>query len=103
MHWHQLKIEGIGRISREVARFTVEPIHEDLPMAFRVKILEDADGDFFGYPEIAIRRANGEPDWTSGRGRTIEEALAETVKSFFDTMQDKPKIEDDSIWWDPRF
>lgn len=103
MPWHTLEIEGITRIEREVARFTVEPICDDLPMRFRIKILEDQDGDFRGYPEIAIRRADGEPDVTSGRGHTVEEALAATIRSVLLTRIDKPTIDDDAIWWDPRF
>lgn len=104
MPWHKLKIEGLGRIEREAARFLVCPVRDDLPMGFRIKIVEDQNGLFTGYPEIAIRRPDdGEPDGTTGFGYTIEEALSATVKSFLDTLDGKPPITDDSIWWDPRF
>lgn len=103
MPWHTLRIDGVSRIWREVARFVVEPIHDDLPMGFGIKILEDQEGRFVGCPEIAIRDAQGTPDGISGMGRSIEEALADTVKALLGTLNDKAKIEPDSIWWDPRF
>ena len=103
MPWHTLKIEGISRIRREVARFLVEPIHDDLPMGFRIKILEDHEGHFMGCPEIALRDAQGTPDWVSGIGHSIEEALTDTVKALLGTLHDKPKVEADTIWWDQRF
>lgn len=103
MPWHKLQIEGVSRIKREVARFVVEPIRDDLPMAFRVKIVEEQDGLFYGYPEIAILDATGTPDFTSGRGATIEEALSDTVKYLLKTLEGKPQISPDAIWWNPRF
>ena len=103
MPWRSLRIDGVSRIWREVACFTVEPIHDDLPMGFRIKILEDQQGHFVGRPEIAIRDAQGTPDWISGMGCGIEEALADTVKYFLQTLKDKPKIEPASIWWNPQF
>ncbi len=103
MPWHSLKITGVSRIRREVARFLVEPVRDDLPMGFRIKIEEDQDGHFFGYPEIAILDPAGTPDFTSGRGATIEEALSDTMEYLLKTLEDKPTISPDAIWWDPRF
>lgn len=103
MPWHTLQIDGVSRIRREVARFLVEPVRDDLPMGFRIKIEEDQDGDFFGYPEIAITDAEGNPDLTSGRGHSVEEALADTMKYLLETLKEKPTIEPRAIWWNPRF
>lgn len=103
MSWRTIQIEGVARIEREVARFTVETKRDDLPMAFRIKIIERADGDFIGYPEIAIKDAAGQPDWTSGRGASVEEALADTVRFLLETVQGKEPIAESAIWWDPRF
>lgn len=103
MSWKTLAIEGIGRIEREVARFVVEPRRADLPMAFRIKIVERPDGGFIGYPEIALKDASGQPDWTSGRGTTVEEALADTVHYLLETVEGKEPIHESAIWWDPRF
>lgn len=103
MSWKTLQIEGIARIEREVARFTVAPKRDDLPMAFRIKIIERTDGDFIGYPEIALKDASGQPDWTSGRGSSVEEALADTVRFLLETAHGKEPIRESDIWWDPRF
>lgn len=101
MPWHTLRIDGISRIEREVARFLVEPTHPALPMGFRIKIVEHQDGRYSGHPEVALCTADGTPDMTCGWGSTIEETLSDTVKAVLDTAKDKP--EDASLWWDPRF
>lgn len=103
MSWKTLRIEGIARIEREVAKFLVDPVPPALPMGFRIKIVERQDGDFIGYSEIAVKDAKGQPDGTSGRGATIEEALADTVQAVLRTANDNPPVDDDSIWWDPSF
>lgn len=103
MSWKTLQIEGIARIEREVARFTVEPKHADLPMGFRIKIIEHANGGFSGVPEIAVKDAAGTPDWIVGMGNTVEEALADAVRYLLQSVRQREPLGDDSIWWDPRF
>lgn len=98
-----LQIDGIAEIQRLVAVFSVAPKRDDLPMQFRVKIMERQDGTFLAFPEIAIKDREGRPDWTSGAGMSIEQALASAVEALLGTIAGKEPIEDDSIWWDPRF
>lgn len=101
MPWHTLRIDGVSRIEREVARFLIEPTNLALPMGVRIKIIEHQDGRFSGYPEVALCGPDGTPDTTCGWGSTIEETLADTVRALLDTTKGKP--EDASLWWDPRF
>lgn len=103
MDWRSIQIEGIAEIEREVAVFYVAPRNPDLPMMFRVQIVETQNRGFIGHPEIALKDAAGNPDWTSGRGDTIETALADTVAAFLQTVAGKEPITDESIAWTERF
>lgn len=101
--WRDLQIEGAADLEREVAVFSVGTKRDDLPMRFRVKIWERQDGTFHAHPEIAIKDKHGQPDWIAGAGKTIEQALSSAVEALLSTIPGKEPIEDDSIWWDPRF
>ena len=72
-------------------------------MGFRIKIIERAEGEFIGCPEIAIKDAAGSPDWITGRGGSGEEALSDTVHYLLQSIAGKEPLGDASIWWDPRF
>ena len=52
-----------------------------MPFAsFKVKVIERDDGSFVGVPNVAIRSPEGTPEWTSGLGDTVEEALADALR-----------------------
>lgn len=103
MSWQQLQIDGIATIERVVAVFEVGPKHDDLPMRFRVKVVERQDGGFLAYPEIALKGPDGQPDYIAGAGDSIEGALASACRALLSTIPGKEPITDDSIEWDPRF
>jgi hypothetical protein len=103
MTWHALHIDGVAELAREVAVFRVSPRRDDLPMVFRVKIVERQDGAFEGHPEIALKGADGEADWIAGSGATIEAALADTVAALLRTIEGKTPISDDSVEWSKDF
>lgn len=103
MSWHSLKIDGVAEIERSVGVFVVGPKRDDLPMRFRIKVLERQDGTFLAHPEIAIKDKEGQPDWVSGAGRTMEQALSSAFEMLLGSIAGKEPLTDASIWWDPRF
>lgn len=98
------KIEGIARIDRISAVFEVWPEGNAVPFAkFKVKVIERAGGDFLGVPNVAVRNpATGHPEYTSGLGKTVEEALADAIKYFLKEIKQNTPAHDlseaDFVW-----
>lgn len=71
---------------------------------FKVKVRERSTGGYFGSLNVAIRsQIDNEPDWTSGFGHSIAEALEDTIIYFFKTLEGRDKnslTEDDFVWSD---
>jgi hypothetical protein len=102
--WATVRIDGITRIDRVAGVFEIWPRDSDFPFAkFKVKVLERGGGDFLGVPNLAVRNADtGEPEYTSGLGKTVEAALADAVKYFLRSVkQHNPAAglsEADFVW-----
>ncbi len=100
------EIEGVVRIDRVAEVFEIWPA-EEFPLAkFKVKVLQREDGQFLGVPNVAIKNpVTGEPEWTSGLGDSIEEALQDALRYFFreveDNRCDRPLAEEDFCWANP--
>jgi hypothetical protein len=45
-------------------------------------VVERPDGSFLGVPNVAIRSSDGSPDWISGLGGSVDEALEDTLRYF---------------------
>jgi len=105
MKWQDLKPDHVVQISRVAAVFEVW-VEQDIPIAaFKVKVLERQTGDFLAVPNIAVRNAGTrQPEWTSGLGASIEEALVDALKYFFmeigQNMPARPLAEEDFMWAD---
>jgi len=97
------EIEAVVRIDRVAEVFEIWPAGE-FPLAkFKVKVLQREGAQFLGVPNIAIKSpVTGEPEWTSGLGDSIEEALDDALRYFFrevqDSCYDRPLTEDDFCW-----
>jgi len=76
-------MRGVARIDRVAAVFEVWS-DGTFPFAkFKVKVVERSGDGFLGIPNVAIRnQETGEPEYTSGLGKTIEEALLDTLTYF---------------------
>ncbi|OWR32502.1 hypothetical protein CDO73_02550 [Saccharibacillus sp. O23] len=100
--WRNITIEGIGSIEKVVAEFNVWPDHRLSISKFKVKIREKKSGSFFGTANVAVKsQIDGEPDWISGSGDTVAEALEDTVRNFLSTLDGFSELlEDDFIWAD---
>jgi hypothetical protein len=100
--WDTLSIEGIINIERVVAEFYIEcPV---LPSrSFRIKIRETMKGRYVGYPNVAIKSSDDTPEWSSGLGETINEALEDTLRSFMASLErvqsDRRLLKEDDLEW----
>ncbi|EPV8581668.1 hypothetical protein [Morganella morganii] len=81
--WHNLHITNVSSIEKTAAEFTITMISV-LPYAkMKVKIYENQSCNFTGMTDLAIKRKfDGSPECAIGYGKTIEEALEDTLLYF---------------------
>ena len=98
--WKKLKIAKVAQIERAVAEFRVWSI-EIFPYAkIKVKILEDSHGSYMGMPNMAAkRRRDGSPDWISGSGKSVAEALEDTIKHVLDSIAENGAVSENDFEW----
>jgi hypothetical protein len=101
--WQHLNIEGLGPIQRVTATFQVGPPLAWLPFpAFKVKVIERTGGSYLGVPNVAVRAADGSPDWVSGLGDTAEEALEDALNNFVRSLDGRQELPEGAfVWSDP--
>lgn len=101
--WKEIKVAGINKIDKVVAEFEVWATEKVPYGKFKIKILETTNGGYIGLPNLAVKNiSDGTPEGTSGFGRTIEEALEDTIKYFLQTLEGRTDLaEDDFEWSDP--
>jgi hypothetical protein len=98
--WRKIQSEGLGPVSRIAAVFQVGPPLATLPFAkFKVKIIENESGRFLGVANVAIKASDGSPNWIAGLGGTIEEALADTLRYFKDSLEGRSGLSNDAFEW----
>ncbi|GKX57428.1 hypothetical protein SOASR030_35400 [Leminorella grimontii] len=87
--WHKLKVDNVSGIDKTVGEFTVWMVGI-LPYAkMKIKIHEDQNGFYSGVTDVAIKRKyDGYPEWAGGSGKTIEEALENTIKAFNEMLKE---------------
>ena len=84
--WDNISIAGILKIDRLVAEFQVEC--PDLPNRYlRVKIFERANGNYNGRTNVCIKSLTGDSEWISGLGKSIDEALEDTLLQFMRSIE----------------
>jgi len=87
--WKDIKIANISEIEKCVAEFDVSTVML-LPYArMRVKIFENKDGRYTGYTDVRIKnKLDGTPEGGIGYGKTIDEALEDTLNYFMALAKD---------------
>lgn len=100
--WKDIRVQGINKIEKVIAEFNVWAI-DNVPYGkFKVKILEQPNGQYVGVPNVAVKNQDGIPDGISGLGRTENEALEDTIKYFLKSLEGRTDLtEDDFEWSDP--
>lgn len=93
--WKNLNIQGIGSIEKCVAEFQVWA-QGILPYGkMKIKVYESPNGMFCGYTDVRIiRKFDGCPEGAVGHGKTVDEALEDTLKHFKEiVVEDYPAAE----------
>ncbi len=102
--WKMLKIAKIAKIERLVAEFVVWSIGLFPSAKVKVKVVEDTQGYYIGRSNLAAKsRQGGSPDWISGTGKTIVEALEKTIENLLASIAENGAAsESDFEWSDPQ-
>lgn len=76
-------MEGIAQIDRIAALFEVW-LDASFPFPkMKVKVLQRQVGDYLAVPNVAVRDImSREPDFISGLGRTVDEAISDLLPRF---------------------
>lgn len=93
--WKDLKIGKIGAIEKCVAEFQVWA-NDILPYGkMKIKIYEHQNGVFLGYTDVKIiRKFDNYSEGAVGHGKSVEEALVDTIKYFIEMIEaDYPESE----------
>lgn len=98
--WQNIRIQGITEINKVVAVFEVWN-NEKIPCGkFKVKILESSSGNFIGVPNIAVKNSEDKtPEWTSGMGNSVSEALKDTIKYLMESINECSVLSDSDFEW----
>lgn len=98
--WRSFRVDGLGPIQRIASVFQVGPPLDWLPFpSFKVKVWERGDGSFLGVPNVAVSGHDGSPEWTSGLGATVEEALEDALNRFVETLSGRGDLPDECFAW----
>jgi hypothetical protein len=98
--WRDQKIEGIGPVPRVAVTFRVGGTLVGFPFAaFQVKVMEQRNGSFLGVPNVAVLSQDGSPDWISGLGNTVEEALKDALNHLVNSLDDRQDLPESSFVW----
>lgn len=96
--WKNIRNDGIQEIQRIVAHFEV--FSEKVPYGkFKLKVIEKASGSFIAVPNLAIKDLEGSPEWISGFGTSVEEALKDAITYFLDTLEGKEYQDENNFEW----
>lgn len=91
--WKSIKMDHVRAIEKCAAEFEVWATRI-LPYAkMKVKIYEQQNGFFTGYTDVqVIRKFDNKPEGAVGHGKTVEEALEDTINNFLQIVEsDYPK------------
>jgi hypothetical protein len=90
-NWKKLDIDGIVDIEKCVAEFNVWELRKTPWGKFKVKIFENANGNFTGYTNLMLRDETEDhtPYGGVGHGNDIAGALEDTVYYFMKMINER--------------
>ncbi|MCG8459695.1 MAG: hypothetical protein MI919_25725 [Holophagales bacterium] len=98
--WQNISVDGFGPISKVVAVYHIGPPLSALPFAsFKVKVIQRRADDFLAVPNVALRDADGNPDWLAGLGSSSDAALADLLRELADAVEGSPGLDESSFEW----
>ncbi|CUH94300.1 hypothetical protein P22_0366 [Propionispora sp. 2/2-37] len=95
--WQKIKIDGVAFIEKCVAEFNVGELVKTPYSKFKVKIFERQNGTFIGFTNLQIKDKDGCPYAGVGHGETIEKALEDTIRYFFEMLEKKDLLTPDDF------
>lgn len=92
--WKKIDIDGIEKIEKCVAEFQIS-MQTILPYGkIKIKIYEGQEGTITGRTNIGVKRKfDGEVEYATGYGKTVEEALEDTINWFLKMVREDYPIE----------
>ena len=96
--WKNVKMTGIVKIEKCVAEFKIWELNISPYAKFRIKIFESDKGDFSGCSNLQVKDNAGNFNSAIGYGKSLEEALQDTLNNFFELTSIKEPgdwLEDD--------
>lgn len=97
--WKEIKNSEIAGIEKFVAEFNICELKRTPYGKFKIKIFEDRGGNFDGYTNIKIYDGFDDYYCAVGSGKTVEEALENTINNFLELVS----IKDDKEWVEEDF
>ena len=96
--WKSINLHGAARIRKVVGVFEISENTRVPYGKFKIKVLEDSLGGYLAFPNLAYLK-DGEPDWTSGLGETIETALQDALFNFMESLPKPNQCSLDYFEW----
>lgn len=87
--WKKIKIKGVANIEKCVAEFNVGELVKTPYGKFKVKIFERQNGTYAGFTNLQLKDGDGCPYAGVGHGETIDKALEDTIRYFFEMLSKK--------------
>lgn len=86
--WKDLKLNHVQKIEKVSAEFVIW-LHSVLPYGkMKIRVYEAQEGIFSGITDLHVKRKfDGDFEAAVGFGKTVEEALSETIRNFTDMIE----------------
>ncbi|NPC91557.1 hypothetical protein HOO54_04670 [Bacillus sp. WMMC1349] len=98
--WKNININGIAKIEKCVGEFQVWELQKTPYGKFKVKVFERIDGSYAGFTNIRIKNLDdGSPESGVGFGRSITEALEDTLKNFMELLNQREVFSESDFEW----
>jgi hypothetical protein len=81
MTWAKVNLHGAKSIARVCGVYEIHDFLRIPEGKFKIKVLQRGPDEYVAYPNICVRSPAGIPGWTSGMGRSEEEALEDALKA----------------------
>ncbi|ATX14381.1 hypothetical protein KX067_004651 [Escherichia coli] len=83
MGWHQMKIRSVSKVEKVEAEFVIWMFGVIPSAKVKIKIRESQDGSYMGITNVMIKRKFDDcPEGAIGWGKTVDEALENTINNF---------------------
>ncbi len=95
--WKNIKISEIASIEKCVGEFNVAELIKTPYGKFKVKIYEKQNGRYVGYTNIQLKDDDDCPFSGVGYGKTIADALEDTIRYFISMIDEKDSLKEDDF------